>query len=109
METGLAEGRMEGVTMRVTMRSEKVETVCSSLMIEAPFRVPGSENTSAVLHFTTEITGKSNSTKNFERVYCAVEYKLLASSGPTTFLAVRRPDFATNSIASHSTMPDEIR
>jgi hypothetical protein len=105
MEIGLVERRMKGITMR----SEKAETACSSLMTEAPFRVSGGENTSAELHFTTGITGKSNSTKNFEQVCCAGEYKLFLPFDPTTFLAVRRPDFATNSIASHSTRPDEIR
>jgi len=96
MEIGLVKRRMKGITMR----SEKAEMACSSLMTEAPFKVSGSENTSAELYFTTGITGKSNSTKNFAS---------LASFDPTTFLAVRRPDFATNSTASHSTWPDEIR
>jgi len=105
MEIGLVERRTKGITMR----SEKAETACSSLMTEAPFKVSGSENTSAELPFTTGITGKSNSTKNFEQVYCAGEYKLLASFDPTILLAVRHPDFATNSIVSHSTRPDEIR
>ena len=87
------------------MRSEKAEIVCSSFITEAPFKVSGIGNVSAELHFATGITGKSNSTMNFEQ--CSAEG--LASSDRVTFLAVRRSDFAMNSIASHSTRPDAIK
>ena len=81
------------------MRSEKADPVCSSFITEAPFKVSGIGNISAELHLATGITGKSNSIMNLE----------LASFDTVTFLAVRRSDFATNSIASHSTRPDAIK
>jgi len=49
------ERRIKGITMR----SEKAETACNSLMTEAPFKVSVSENTSAEFNSTTGITGKS--------------------------------------------------
>lgn len=89
---------------RITMKSEKAETACITLITEAPFKVSGIGNISAELHFTTGITGKSNSIMNFEQMSCAGSF-----DPKTTFLAVRRPDFAKNSIESHFTIPDAIK
>jgi hypothetical protein len=85
------------------------ETVFSTLLTDAPFKVSGIDGISKGEHLTTGMRGKSSSIKNFVQASCSGEIKVLDCLRPTTFLAVRNPDFAKKSIALHFTRPDEIR
>lgn len=85
------------------------EIVLSTFFMDAPFKVSGIDAISEELDFTTGMRGKSNSIENFLQASCVGEFEVFDCFSPTTFLAVRSPDFAKNSTTLHPTRPNAIR